>query len=322
MSKSEIDEPGSEEYVKRLWRRNRNEQTIQETQPQKKLALRGDWNRSLNVLSNKTQPKLIEFMQFEKLLVSTDEKDTVTVWDWENSNIVHKFSNGNPFGTKITDLKILNEDDVPLILTGSSDGVVKIYKDFHIGNESEENPVKVVAAWRALTDLLLTSKSSGLISEWQQSRGSLLVSGDVKIIRVWDAPRELCLSDIPARSSSSITSLTSDQVAGDIFVAGFDDGSLRVYDRRLDSRESMVKMWQNGRGGAKNFGRGLNQKCAHAEGGFRELISGSADGYINLWDIRSSQPVSTFTGAEKSIRSIDVHEHAPIITTGSQTVNI
>ncbi|OBA24035.1 Kontroller of growth [Metschnikowia bicuspidata var. bicuspidata NRRL YB-4993] len=322
MSKSEVDEPGSEEYVKRLWRRNRNEQTIQETQPQKKMALRGDWNRNLTVLSNKTQPKLIEFMQFEKLLVSTDEKDTVTVWDWESNNVVHKFSNGNPFGTKITDLKILNEDDIPLVLTGSSDGVVKIYKDFHIEDDSEENSVKIVAAWRALTDLLLTSKSSGLISEWQQSRGSLLISGDVKIIRVWDAPRELCLSDIPARSSSSITSLTSDQVAGDIFVAGFDDGSLRVYDRRLDSRESMVKIWQNGRGGAKNFGRGSIRNVHMQRGGFRELVSGSADGFINLWDIRSSLPVSTFTGTEKSIRSIDVHEHAPIITTGSQAVNI
>ncbi|KAM9938998.1 hypothetical protein OXX80_001537 [Metschnikowia pulcherrima] len=322
MSKSEIDEPGSEEYVKRLWRRNRNEQTISETQPQKKMALRGDWNQNMTILSNKTQPKLIKFMQFEKLLVSTDEKDTVSVWDWEANDIVHKFSNGNPFGTKITDLKFLNEDDVPLILTGSSDGVVKIYKDFHTESNKEDGSVKLVAAWRALTDLLLTSKSSGLISEWQQSRGSLLVSGDVKIIRVWDAPRELCISDIPARSSSSITSLTSDQVAGDVFVAGFDDGSLRVYDRRLDSRESMVKVWQNGRGGAKNIGRGSIRNVHMQRGGFRELVSGSADGFINLWDIRSSAPVSTFTGAEKSIRSIDVHEHAPIITTGSKAVNI
>ena len=29
MSKNEIDEPGSKEYVKRLWRRNRNESIIQ-----------------------------------------------------------------------------------------------------------------------------------------------------------------------------------------------------------------------------------------------------------------------------------------------------
>lgn len=320
MSKTEIDEPGSKEYVKRLWRRNRNEQTIQETQPQKKMAIRGDWNRNMTVLSNKTQPKLIKFMQFEKLLVATDEKDTVSVWDWEQNEIVSKFCNGNPFGTKITDVKFLNEDDLPLVLTGSSDGVIKIYKNFQ--NDGEEKAVEMVAAWRALTDLLLTSKSSGLISEWQQSRGSLLVSGDVKIIRVWDAPRELCVLDIPARSSSSITTLTSDQVAGNIFVAGFDDGSLRVYDRRLDARESMVKVWQNGRGGAKKIGNGSIRNVHMQRGGFRELVSGSSDGYVNLWDIRNLEPVLTFTSAERNIRCIDVHEHAPLITTASKAVNL
>lgn len=326
MSKTEIDEPGSKEYVRRLWRRNRNEQTIQETQAQKKMALRGDWSRNLTTLSNKTQPKLMKFMQFEKLLVSTDDKDTVTVWDWENSEVVTKFLNGNPFGTKITDLKFLNEDDLPLVMTGSSDGVVKLYKNFHMDPKYDDSPVQLVVAWRALTDLLLTSKSSGLISEWQQSRGSLLVSGDVKIIRVWDAPRELCLADIPARLSSSITSLTSDQVAGDIFVAGFDDGSLRVYDRRLDSRESMVNVLQNGRGGpnsnTKNIGRGSIRSVHMQRGGFRELVSGSSDGFINLWDIRYSDPVSTFTESERNIRSIDVHEHAPIIASGLKSIKI
>lgn len=332
MSKNEIDEPGSKEYAKRLWRRNRNESIIQETQPQKELGITGDWNRNIKVLNNKTQPKLIKFTQFEKILVSSDEKDNITVWDWEYNNVVKKFSNGNPFGTKITDIKFLNEDDLPLLLTGSSDGVIKIYKNFH--DNSSDGKIELISSWRALTDLLLTSKLSGLISEWQQSRGSLLVSGDVKIIRVWDAPRELCLVDIPARSTSSITSLTSDQVAGNIFIAGFDDGSLRVYDRRLDSRESMVKTWNsgsqangnhNGNGHAANggFGRKSIRNVHMQRGGFRELVSGSSDGYVNLWDIRLNDPIETFSNSpEKSIRCIDVHEHAPLITTGAKLVKL
>lgn len=322
MSKSEADEPGSKEYVRRLWRRNRNEQTIQETQPQKKTAIRGDWNRELSVLSNKTQPKLLRFMQFEKLLVCTDEKDSVNVWDWERREVVTKFLNGNPFGTKITDLKFLNEDDLPLVMTGTSDGVVKIYKNFHCEGYDDDKPVEVVTAWRALTDLLLTSRISGLVSDWQQSRGSLLVSGDVKIIRVWDAPRELCIADIPARSLASITNLTSDQVAGNIFVAGFEDGTLRVYDRRLDTRESMVKVWQSARTGSRNTGRGAIRNVHMQRGGFRELVSASSDGYVNLWDIRNSDPVVSFSSHEHNIRAADVHEHAPILTTGSKAVNI
>lgn len=323
MSKNEIDEPGSKEYVERLWRRNRNETIIQETQPQKGLAVRGDWSKKINIMNNKSQPKLIKFTQFEKILAASDEKDTVSVWDWENSKIIKKFSNGNPFGTKITDMKFLNEDDLPLLLTGSSDGVIKIYKSFHA--RDEDNQIELIAGWRALTDLLLTSKSSGLISDWQQSRGSLLVSGDVKIIRVWDAPRELCLVDIPARSTSSITSLTSDQVAGNILVAGFDDGSLRVYDRRLDARESMVKIWNSRpyHQGGRPVGNSSIRNVHMQRGGYRELVSGSSDGYIHLWDIRNDEPVLTFNNEpEKSMRCIDIHEHAPIIVSGSKSLNI
>lgn len=340
MSKSEIDEPGSKEYVMRLWRRNRNESTIQETQPQKELAIRGDWNRDIISLNNKSQPKLIAFTQFEKILVASDDKDNVTVWQWEEAKILSKFSNGNPYGTKITDMKFINEDDMPLLLAGSSDGVIKIYKDFQEPNttkksiksagdeeeEEEEKKTELVAAWRALSDLLLTSKSTGLISEWQQLRGSLLVSGDVKIIRVWDAPRELCVVDIPARSSSSITALTSDQVAGNLFIGGFDDGSIRVYDRRLDPRESLVKTWKReSNGGQYNVANSSNSSIRNVHmqrGGFRELVSGSVDGQVNLWDVRLNEPVLSFNNKEKSLRCLDVHEHAPIITTGSKSVNI
>ena len=393
MSKNEIDEPGSKEYIKRLWRRNRNEAIIQKTQPQKEMAVRGDWNADIKILNNIVQPKCIRFTQFEKILVASDEKDNLTVWDWDAGVVVKKFSNGNPFGTKITDIKFLNEDDQSLLLTGSSDGVVKIYKNFHTnenGNEEEygnnneddyvdydddddedegemkmkmkkggkeirksinggdmgvaiknvsgrttsriegkkkNNGVELVTGWRALTDLLLTAKSSGLVSEWQQSRGSLLVSGDVKVIRIWDAPRELCLLDIPARSSSSITSLTSDQVAGNVFIAGFDDGSIRVYDRRLDSRESMVRVWKLGRQQPNSqndcqFGYGSIRNVHMQRGGFRELVSGSSDGFVNLWDIRLNDPVMTYTTPDKQIRSMDVHEHAPVLTTGSKSVRM
>ncbi|CAI5757890.1 unnamed protein product [Candida verbasci] len=325
MSKNEADEPGSKDFVQSLWRRNRNESIINETQPQKIVALRGDWTKDVRILDNKTQPKCIKFTQFEKILAVSDEKDNVTIWDWESNQIIKKFSNGNPFGTKITDIKYLNEDDLPLLLTGSSDGVIKIYTNFH-NYEYGDDKIELVTGWRALTDLLLTSKSSGLISEWQQSRGSLVVSGDVKIIRIWDAPTELCISDIPARSSSSITSLTSDQVAGNVFIAGFDDGSIRVYDRRLDSRESMVKTWRttkypNGKI-EKDFGFGSIRNVHMQRGGFRELISGSSDGYVNIWDIRLDDPVLSYKNFEKSMRTMDVHEHAPILATGLKTTDI
>src|SRR5690606_21294483 len=118
--------------------------------------------------------------------------------------------------------------------------IIRIYRDY----ESPED-ISLVASWRALTHMLPSSRSSGLVAEWQQGRGTMLVGGDVKVIRLWDAPREVCVMDIPARSGSCVTSLTAEQVAGHIFVAGFGDGAIRVYDRRLPPRDSMVKVWKN-----------------------------------------------------------------------------
>jgi regulator-associated protein of mTOR len=111
------------------------------------------------------------------------------VWDWERGVKTNHFANGNPAGTKITEIKFLNEDDVALLMTGSGDGVVRIYRGYENDGEAE-----LVSSWRALTDLLPSRRSSGLVAEWQQGRGTMLVGGDVKVIRVWDAPREMCLS--------------------------------------------------------------------------------------------------------------------------------
>lgn len=117
------------------------------------------------------------------------------------------------------------------------------------------------------------------------------------------------MSDIPARSGSCITSLTSEQVAGNIFVAGFGDGAVRIYDRRLAPRDSMVKVWKEH--------KAWIVKAHMQRGGMRELVSGSATGEVKLWDIRMDSPVRGFLAHTKGMRSLSVHEHAPIIATGS-----
>ena len=49
--------------------------------------------------------------------------------------------------------------------------------------------------------------------------------------------------DLSTRANSCLTSMTCDQVAGNIVVAGFGDGGLRVYDRRLAPRDNMVRRY-------------------------------------------------------------------------------
>lgn len=100
---------------------------------------------------------------------------------------MNRFSNGNPKNSRINEARFINEDDSALMMTGSSDGVIKMFRNY----ESEKN-VELVSAFRALTDLVPSNKNAGLVLDWQQGQGKLLVAGDVKVIRVWNAATEIC----------------------------------------------------------------------------------------------------------------------------------
>ena len=127
----------------------------------------------------------------------------------------------------------------------------------------------------------------------------------------------MCVVDIPARSSSCVTSLTSDQVAGNVFIAGFGDGVIRVFDQREDPRKAMVKAWREHRQWITNI---------HMQrGGVRELISASRNGEVKLWDLRHDKSVISLnvTGSSRNdvekqptLRSLSVHEHAPVFAVG------
>ncbi|ODV60408.1 ubiquitin-binding TORC1 subunit KOG1 [Ascoidea rubescens DSM 1968] len=308
------------------WRRNRNMEIIEETQSQKEKALKSDWSNLKVTIDNQSVPRLIEFSQFENWIVTADDKNIVKLWDWNKNEDLSNFSNNNPIGSKITDIKFLNEDDKSILLVGSSDGVIKIYRDFELADSA-----KLVTAWRALNDSQERQYSVGLITDWQQSTGNLLVSGDVRHVKIWDVQKEMCINSIPVRSIKNVTSLTSDHVAGNIIAAGFENGDIKIYDKRMESKTSMVKEWK---GYSSNVEKKRNwiQKIHFQRGGNRELASGSTNGIVQLWDIRSDQPVVEFKAfsleervkkeTDDGMSAFAIHEHAPIMATGSANVDL
>ncbi|WPH01614.1 Hypothetical protein R9X50_00446200 [Acrodontium crateriforme] len=316
MRSSEADEPGSLDYNERLWRRNRNDKIIASTQPLKEAAGSQRWDVPCGYFGIGAAPAKMVFHQFEDHLVTSDDRDSIAVWDWKNATQLSRFSNGNPFGSRVTELRFINEDDQAMLMTGSSDGVIKIFRNY-----DDPKTVQLASSFRALSDLVVSDKqNAGLVFDWQQGQGRILVAGDDRVIRVWQAGHELCISDIPARSGSCITSLTSDQVEGNIFVAGFGNGAVRAYDQRLPARESMVMDWVDRKAHHKSWIVG----CHLQRGGSRELISAESSGAIRLWDLRSRHPVSSLnkhagssSGSEpRSLRSLSVHEHAPVFAIG------
>ncbi|KAI1004732.1 Target of rapamycin complex 1 subunit [Podosphaera aphanis] len=313
MKPNEAEEPGSTDYNERLWRRSRNEAILRETQPQKEIAGSAKWTNPCGFFNNQSQPHKMSFHQFEDHLAVADDRNTVCIWDWHKQERLNKFSNGNPEGSKINDIQFINEDDQAFLMTGSSDGVIRIYRNY-----DSEKEVEVASAWRALTHLVPSNLNSGLVFDWQQVSGRLLVAGDVKVIRVWSAANELCVVDINARSGSCVTSLTSDQMTGNIFVAGFGDGAIRVFDTRNRPQEAMVKRWKD------ETDKAWVKNVHMQRGGQRELMSASRDGKVKLWDIRTDKPLRTIRTTNQILRTASIHEHLPVfaIGTGNHTVKV
>lgn len=295
---AEAEEPGSREYNARLWRRFRNETIFRETQPQKAHAGVHRWNKQVAIINNGAQPAHLAFHQFERHLAVADNANTVHVWDWKQNERKSRFSNGNPEGSKICDIKFINEDDQALLMTGASDGVIRIYRNYDSDKE-----VELASAWRALTQMVPSNVNAGMVLDWEQVNGQLLVAGDEKVIRVWNAGHEMCSREINARSGSCVTSLTSDQMTGNMFVAGFGDGAVRVFDPRV--KEPMQRAW-------KPEDRQWVRNVHMQRGGQRELVSASRNGIVRLWDIRMDQPLKTLRTMKDVLRTATAHEHLPV----------
>ncbi|KAK4334475.1 Target of rapamycin complex 1 subunit KOG1 [Rhodotorula toruloides] len=308
MRATEADEPGSVLHNERVWRRQRNEAVIIKTQPMKGPACRTRWDEQIGYIAGDAVPTRIMFHQFEPHIISSDDKGNITVFDWEKNYRVNYFANGTPQNVPITTLRLVNEDDVALLLTASADGDIRLFRSY----ESPDQ-VKLISAFQGIAEELPRSSSeqdAGLVVEWQQGRGQLLMGGNVKYIRVWDATRETVVQDLPTRANSCLTSMTCDQVAGNIVVAGFGDGALRVYDRRLPPRDNMVRRYTG-------FHNAWVQNVHMQRGGNRELATADLGGQVCLWDIRLTEPIASLQAHQGNLTQMTVHEHAPIFATSS-----
>jgi regulator-associated protein of mTOR len=48
----------------------------------------------------------------------------------------------------------------------------------------------MVSSFRGLNEVIQMQKGCGLVFDWKQTTGSLLVGGDSRVIKVWDAQTE------------------------------------------------------------------------------------------------------------------------------------
>lgn len=82
-----------------------------------------------------------------------------------------------------------------------------------------------------------------------------------------------------------------------------------MFDQRLKPTTAMVKVWREHKQWITNV---------HMQrGGVRELLSGSRNGEVRLWDLRMNNPIHTITATRDTLRTLSVHEHAPVFIAGT-----
>ncbi len=116
----------------------------------------------------------------------------------------------------------------------------------------------MVSAFRGLNEIVQARQGTGLVMDWKQSAGTLLLGGDSRVIKVWDAQTETqglvcnstpwvntthCCLDLLTNSESPVTAISSDSGSSQTFVASFADGVVKVFDRRLEDDDAIVRTY-------------------------------------------------------------------------------
>ncbi|KAL4247407.1 WD repeat RAPTOR family protein [Abortiporus biennis] len=302
MRQPEPDEPGSVQYNYQVWRQSRNEQILSETRAQIEAAEGSRWDRPVANLQVSSFPAHIAFHAYDPHLVVTNEHDMISVYDWHLRKRMTQFYNGNPRGSSITSLHLINQEVGGIILTGAADGIVRLYRNYDPAVSS--GPVQMVSSFRGLNEVLRVKKGSGVVTSWKQSGGHLMVGGDSRIIRVWDAHTESQQMDLDTDSDSPVTCMASDEGSSSTFIASFADGVVRFFDRRLEEEHAVVRTFA-----AHNA---WVQKVAWHPNMNLQFMSASLDGEVRLWDLRSEQPLHTWDLYPQGLSAFDVHEQAGV----------
>ncbi len=113
---------------------------------------------------------------------------THSVYDWETQSKLNVFVNPNPYGSRISALRFINEEDVSLMLAASDEGMIRLYRNYASASDTT-----LVSSWKGLLDYAspIPPRGKGIVLDWHQHSGTLLVSGHSRIIRLWDAEREM-----------------------------------------------------------------------------------------------------------------------------------
>ncbi|XP_037433769.1 regulatory-associated protein of TOR 1-like isoform X3 [Triticum dicoccoides] len=244
-------------------------------------------------------------LPFSPIVVAADENEQIRVWNYDDALPVNTFENHKLSDRGLSKLLLINELDESLLLVGSSDGNVRIWRNY-----TQKGGQKLVTAFSSVQGHRAAGRS--VVIDWQQQSGYLYASGDMSSILVWDLDKEQLLNTIPSSADSGISALSASQVRSGQFAAGFIDASVRIFDVRTPDRLVYMARPHAPRT-EKVVGIGFQP-------GFDpyKIVSASQAGDIQFLDVRrAAEPYLTIEAHRGSLTALAVHRHAPVIASGS-----
>jgi regulator-associated protein of mTOR len=256
-----------------------------------------------------TGTKATLLLPFSPIVVAADENELIRVWNYEDAQVLNSFDNHQDSSEKgISKLCLINELDDNLLLAGSNDGNVRVWKDFTVKSKQ-----KLVTAFFSVPGQQKNTIRNAIV-DWQQKSSYLYAAGgDSSSIHVWDLEREQLLSTIPSVSDSSISVLSASQVHGGQFAAGFMDGSVRIFDIRSSPDVPICTAKPHIQRVERVVGIGFQPGMDSSK-----IVSASQAGDIQFLDIRKAgEAYLTIDAHRGSLTALAVHRHAPVIVSGS-----
>ncbi|KAJ8681855.1 hypothetical protein QAD02_017647 [Eretmocerus hayati] len=299
----------SRAHHERDWRFLRNHKQRQEVREEHFRALKGRIEYQVFHARCPQPPEVLLFHPFDNH-IAVACKDHFGIWDWYTGSkmMYHPSKSHKP--SRISTLNFVNSHDVALLMVGSDDGSIRIWKNYcnTVGREPT-----LLTAWQSLADLQPVVKgstaTSGLVTSWEQRSLTLAVSGDVRSIRLWNAETELKAQDIPTGADCCVTCIDTDNT-GNMLAIGCGDGSVRLFDRRLSSTEAKVMTFR------EHSHWVLGAYLRKSPGSSVRLVTGSSSGDIRFFDLRKNSSINTVQTSQH-ITAFTMHDSADIFASSS-----
>eukprot|EP00339_Tiarina_fusa_P018635 CAMPEP_0116999322 /NCGR_PEP_ID=MMETSP0472-20121206/2068_1 /TAXON_ID=693140 ORGANISM="Tiarina fusus, Strain LIS" /NCGR_SAMPLE_ID=MMETSP0472 /ASSEMBLY_ACC=CAM_ASM_000603 /LENGTH=375 /DNA_ID=CAMNT_0004698707 /DNA_START=2203 /DNA_END=3327 /DNA_ORIENTATION=+ len=256
--------------LERNWRRKKQQGYYEHTLKNRDIAGKSKFETQIAIINDNSidVPSFLCLHPSEPICIFSDNRSNISVWNWQESFRLSLFSNLS--STPITALSLINTQERFRIVTGTSDGIVRVW------GTVDDSP-KLASSWRAFSDDPSRSfPNRGLVFDWDDTEECLLTSGITPVIRMWNIEKGLSVQDIASSDTKNpITSITHHQDQP-LFVTGSGSGTIEVFDARVPPTYSSVLRF------TEHKARIINTKIPRSVNG-NLMLSGAASGVVKLW---------------------------------------